>query len=743
MKLAKLGLALAGALSAQAASTTTWEINGYQDFLRGRLTGVSLTRDGRLLLAPKMDMLFSSDQAEIWSVARAADGTLYLGTGHRGRVYRVDTTGRGSLLWTADQPEVFAVAVDAKGELYAATSPDGKVYRIDNGKVVEYFAPGTRYIWSLVFAKDGSLFVGTGDQGKIFHVTGPGQGEVYYETGQSHVTSLAIDSEGRLLAGTEPNGILYRISEKGKAFVLYDANLPEIRSIVPAPNGVIYAAALGGALGKRIGGAAGAAMPATAVMSLTATSVTVTDSSTQSGVEIKPKQEGTKPSAAPPAAVAPPTVELAGVERSAIYRINPDNTVETLWSSKEENVYDLTASGPDLLFATDAQGGIYRLGPDHKAALVAQTDEGETTRLVESPAGLLAATGNMGKIFRLGQGYGSTGSFESPVHDAGSVARWGRLIWRGEATGGTAVAFQTRSGNSLRPDATWSDWSEPLQNSGGAQIRSPNARYIQWRAKLTGSANASPALDNVTIAYLPQNTPPAVHSITVMAATSASQQKSSSIAAAASAASSYSITVTDTGDSSSPAGTATQTVSRAAGQQLQISWQADDPDGDRLVYTVYFRGEGETEWKRLRSRLTENTLTLDGDALADGRYYFRVVASDSPSNSPERARESDLESSPVVIDNTPPVVTPGAPRREGARLAIDIDAADQASPLLRCEYSIDAGPWVHLDASDGVTDSPRERFLLRVNNFPPGEHLVVIRAYDIAGNAGLAKVLVR
>ena len=26
-----------------------------------------------------------------------------------------------------------------------------------------------------------------------------------------------------------------------------------------------------------------------------------------------------------------------------VYRINPDNTVETLWSSKEENVYDMLA----------------------------------------------------------------------------------------------------------------------------------------------------------------------------------------------------------------------------------------------------------------------------------------------------------------------------------------------------------------------------------------------------------------
>ena len=56
---------------------------------------------------------------------------------------------------------------------------------------------------------------------------------------------------------------------------------------------------------------------------------------------------------------------------------------------------------------------------------------------------------------------------------------------------------------------------------------------------------------------------------------------------------------------------------------------------------------------------------------------------------------------------------------------------------------MDAGPWLPVEAADGVTDSPRERFLIRIDNFPAGEHLIVIRAYDSAGNAGLAKVVVR
>jgi hypothetical protein len=730
------------ALSASAATTTTWEMNTYQDFLRGRFNGVSLDRDGRLTLAPKLDTVFSSGQPAIWSIARAPDGSLYLGAGHRGRVYRIAPSGASELLWTADQPEVFAVAVDAAGAVYAATSPDGKLFRIRNGKATEVFAPKAKYIWSLAIGKDGAIYVGTGEPGAIYRIAPNGESELYYDTGQSHVTALALDAQGRLLAGTEPNGILYRISAKDKAFVLYDANLPEIRSIVPMPDGTIYAAALGGSLASRAGAAAQTqSSTISTTVTAPATSITVTESGAQAGAEIKPKSDTSKAvvqSSVQAATPASQVVEIQGVDKSAIYRINPDSTVETLWSSKEENVYDIIARpGGELLFGTDAQGRIYRLGADRKPAMIAQTSEGEATRLIESGSGVLATTAEAGKLLRLSDVSAASGSYESPVHDSGAIARWGRLTWR---ENGGKVAMRTRSGNSARPDKTWSEWSAALTDARSSLIQSPNARYIQWRAELAG---AGAAVENVSIAYLPQNTPPIVRSITVSTqAASAAVQKAASAAQAASAAA-YSITVTDTGETSTSSGTPTQTLSRNGGSQIQITWQADDQDGDHLAYALYFRGEDEHDWKLLRTNMSENSLLLDGDVLADGRYYFRVVASDRPSNAAAQAREADLVSSPVLIDNTPPVVTLSAARRVNARVEIDADVADQTSPLRRCEYSVDAGPWMPVEAADGVTDSPREQFHISIDKLRAGEHLIVVRAYDTAGNAGLAKTVVR
>src|SRR5450755_76900 len=86
--LAGLSVALVG------SGTQTWETDSYNDFVHGHFDGISLSREGRLSLAPKMDTVFTSDQPVIWSLARASDGTLYAGTGHRGRVYRIDPAGK-------------------------------------------------------------------------------------------------------------------------------------------------------------------------------------------------------------------------------------------------------------------------------------------------------------------------------------------------------------------------------------------------------------------------------------------------------------------------------------------------------------------------------------------------------------------------------------------------------------------------------------------------------------------------
>ncbi len=123
MKTALWFLALAGVASASTPSV--WEMSSFADFIKGKFEGVSVGRDGRLAVAPRLDAFFNSSQPVIWAVATGPDGTIYAATGHGGKVFRLDKTGAPRLLWNADRPEVFALAVDPKGVVYAASSPDG------------------------------------------------------------------------------------------------------------------------------------------------------------------------------------------------------------------------------------------------------------------------------------------------------------------------------------------------------------------------------------------------------------------------------------------------------------------------------------------------------------------------------------------------------------------------------------------------------------------------------------------
>ena len=732
------------------ATSTTWEVTGFTELLKGHLSGLSLTADGVLQLGPSLAFRANLDQPALWSVAAAPDGTIYASTGHRGKVFRISRDRKIALVWTADQPEVFALCLDRKGVLYAASSPNGGVYRIENGKATEIWHSPAKYIWVLQPIPDGTLYAGTGDQGRIYRITSDNKTDLYFETGQSNVTALALGPNGELYAGTDPNGLLYEISGPKQGTILFNSTLPEIHAIAVDPNGIVYAAAMGGSVATRTKNppTSTATTSVGPVIATTPTVITVTEAK-QSGAPSDEEQNpgGLKPGAQQPSGTASSTstatagtaqtIEVSGVEKSAIYRIGLDHTVETLRTSKEDNVYDLALEPNGLLFSTDVRARIYRL-VNGKSTLLVEPGDGQATRILESGSVLYAALSSPGRLEAFDMGSNGAGSYESQVHDSNTVARWGHLQWHGSGTG---ILFRTRTGNAARPDSTWSSWSAPISNPQEALISSPPGRFIQWRAEWPARSTAQ--LDTIDVPYLAQNTPPVIRSITVTSVVGTNAAKTTASTATSSAA--YSVTVTDTGDAPAASSTTTpgQTVSRLQTTQTQLSWQAEDADGDKLVYSVYFRAEDEKEWQLIRTHMFENTLLLDPDVFADGRYLFRVVASDAPSNALQYARQAELVSTPVLIDNTPPLVTPGAPQRNGDSLDIDVDARDSTSPLRRCEYSLDAGLWQPIEAVDGITDSPHEQFHLHLDKLRPGEHLLVFRVYDSANNAGLAKVVLR
>ncbi|HEV2837177.1 MAG TPA: hypothetical protein VGW58_17795 [Pyrinomonadaceae bacterium] len=722
-------LVLLAFIGAQAGQPALWETSGRAELLKGDARGVSISDTGVVMLAPKLNEVFNTQQTYVWSSAVDNQGNVFLGTGHDGKTYKITPNGTGSLLYDAAELDVTALAVGRDGAVFAGTSPDGKVYRITpDGKADVYFDPGDKYIWSLAVMSDGSVAVGTGDNGKLYRVKSAGasaESSLLVNTTQTHVISLAVTPQGDLIAGTDSGGLVLRVSPEGKTFALFDTQLREIHALAPAADGSIYALALSDAAATgRPQSAPAVTTPQPTEGATPTTSVTIT-AIDETGAPIQGQGAPAR------------SRNDVSTARSAVFRILPDGATDVVWSSPTVTAFAIAPSlqPGSVLIGTADKGRIYSVTNDGRDTLLLQSPEGQISSLFVKNNQVYAASSNQGKLFRFGNELVSEGSYESPVRDAKLTASWGRIWWRG--TG--AVEVQTRTGNGERPDATWSDWSAPYRDPEGNQITSPRARFIQWRATVR-SATSSPApawIEDVSVAYLPRNVAPEVLSITVLPIGVGLQQMAQ-------------VTVDPNVESSgldpSVFGPVPQVPPRRFYQRgaRSFQWQAEDRNSDTLEYAIYYRAVNEQTFRLLKDKLRENFYTIDGAALADGRYVIKVIASDAPDNPPGQKLTGERLSEPVDIDNTPPVVkVMGQPQvnRDSVRVVFSVD--DVTGKVKKADASIDGAAWTPVFPDDGIADSGHEVYTVDFGSLGPGEHTISLRSFDTSGNVGTLSVTVK
>ena len=153
---------------------------------------------------------------------------------------------------------------------------------------------------------------------------------------------------------------------------------------------------------------------------------------------------------------------------------------------------------------------------------------------------------------------------------------------------------------------------------------------------------------------------------------------------------------------------------------------------------MFYRREGETTWKPLKQKLTDEIVVWDTTSVPNGRYVIRIVASDAPSNSPQTALTGALESTAFDIDNTPPVITVTSVNRQPGKLTIAFDVRDDNSAVQKAEYSLDGDRWQTIYPKDGIPDSRFEQFELILDG-DRGSHGVIIRAMDTLNNVASAR----
>lgn len=722
-------LVLAGVAAVSAAVPSFWQVATQADFLKGEVENLSIDGHGRLLLGPASTPVYEASAPFLWTMVAGADGATYVGSGNEGQVYRIDSTGTGTVFFDAEELEVHALAAAPGGGLYVATSPDGKIYKVDaKGASSVFFDPADKYIWALAVDPAGTVFAGTGDKGVVYKIAPDGKGQPFYGTKATHAISLAFDREGRLLVGTESPGRVFQIDASGKPFVLLDSPFNEVHTLRVDKAGVIYAAAVSGRATPGDDRVTPRITPEPTPQPVPSVSTEIT--------AISIIDVSSTPTAAPPPRSAP------GSAAGALYRILPDGASDQVWESREDAPYDIgfEADG-SLVVATGNKGKIYRLAGDPlSATLVTRAPAQQVTTVLRDRTGAMVyATANPGKVFRLAAARAERGTYESEVRDAQTVATWGAIKWQAATPGGSTVEIFTRSGNTRTPDDTWSGWSSAYTNPDGSAITSPRARYLQWRAVMTAPKGGSPLLTSVTAAYLQRNLRPRVASITIHPPGTVFQKPFSTgeleIAGYDGELPDRRLTAP-----AGPAGTSTSgTQSPALGRRvyqkglMTFVWRADDENNDELQYDVLYRREGETTWKTLKRGLVDPLLVWDTTSVPNGTYVLRVVASDASANPPGSALNGHMDSTSFDIDNAPPTITVTGVRREGGRTAIAFEVRDENSAVQKVEYSLDGDRWRPIYPKDGISDSRREQFELVLDG-EAGSRSVVIRATDSLNN---------
>src|SRR5205085_4896444 len=164
----------------------------------------------------KAEVYFDPPDKYIWSLAVLPDGQLAVGTGDKGKLYRVGAAGakpESSLLIATNETHVISLAVDAKGQLIAGTDPGGLVLRISpEGKAFALFDSSLREIHALAPAADGSIYAlalsdaASTPRGGSAPVATPQSSDASSGQGSATVTITAIDESGNPIQQSQPSG---------------------------------------------------------------------------------------------------------------------------------------------------------------------------------------------------------------------------------------------------------------------------------------------------------------------------------------------------------------------------------------------------------------------------------------------------------------------------------------------------------------------------------------------------------
>lgn len=136
------------------------------------------------------------------------------------------------LVYETSAPFLWSVMPGEDGAIFVGTGNEGKVYRVDaQGKGATFFDAPELEVHALAPAPDGGVYVATSPDGKIYKVTRDGKSSTFFDPEDKYIWALAVDGKGNLYAGTGEKGIVYKIDRDGKGTPFYRTRTTHVTAL--------------------------------------------------------------------------------------------------------------------------------------------------------------------------------------------------------------------------------------------------------------------------------------------------------------------------------------------------------------------------------------------------------------------------------------------------------------------------------------------------------------------------------
>jgi hypothetical protein len=713
-----------------------WKQTTRSDFMTGKMTNVAATTSDLLIIAGSLRQLCNLDDTIAWCAVPDDKGNLYVGTGHRGIIYKVTSDGNTSIFYDSPELEINSLVIDESGNLYAGTSPNGIIYKITpEGTASCLYDAEEKYILNLVMDSKGCLYAATGDKCKVYKIASDGKVNVVLNTPEAHTICLAVDKEDNLYVGTALNGIIYKVTPEGVVSVYYDAPEESITALAVDLKGTLYAGTSPkGVIYKIAPGITPKVVYDKAGQGITAIAIDNMDN-------------------------------IYAANSTYVFKILPDDTICTLANDRDVQFISVALSGNQLFATTGNMAEVYVAqisgilkatyeSSSHDCGTVSKWGIIEWTADIPSGAEVQVQTrtGNVAQP-------DSTWSSWSPVYSRPGekiVSPPGRYIQylltiKPGTDGATPkikdvsivylpqnqpprVNFTSPQGGEKWAGKKTIKWSgsdpdkdtliyELFYSADGGATWQPINEKIKSTPPQPGEELGveEPSEDNDSFEKEPSTEPEELESTNSFNAEEA---------------------ITDLVEELEkhpeiPQEVKDQIIANATNMATTSIQIAEHSSKEKL------NTSNQQQGKSSNNATKQTSYTWDTSQVKDGIYILKIIASDRISN-PTEALTAEAVSEPVVVCNKPPKIT-------AFKKAITIQADNSARiegvayqelvGIAGVQYRVDPSEdWIAAAATDGIFDSTFEPFTITTEPLQKGIHYIEIKAIDQAGNASTTKV---